>query len=658
MKVLKEKIKKITAGAVLLIALGCMLVSMLGTWVLATDFFTAKETVYNVTMAELAAMIDENNAAYGKDIPVDFTRDPNYWYNFSFIVYKPENATPENPAPLVGCSHGGSSRKELQQPFYLELVRRGFVVISIDKGGNGATDTGISTPDVSGDGHGMLPAVEFGMSLPYVDETRVGITGHSAGNNACVNTLNILNAEGSEHRIRAYVSGDGTSDVARLTSEQTHDMVLTVGECKYGEFNNGMHVGTSDQGKHILNLFYPGFREESIPNGQWFTKEGAVASPEPGQPIEAENAVVFYEPSIIHVSWYFNQTAVASVIDGMYAGLGTPSGAQVIASSNTVWQLAAALGLLGIIGFFMLPFALVPLLLKRKVFSGVIRTLPSNETLGELKKLSTWLPMLVFFVPMMIITYQVYRHYTATASRYMNTSVYAAAMSTNGAAMNGLIMGIVMIGLLFVVWFLQSIFARVNKTTLQNNPFTNARLDSGSQFLKTVLLSFTVVFIMYSVVWFAFYVFHVDFHFWDWTITVTDLDHLYIILVKYFPIFALFYTVCALFNANTRFKDVPEWLSTMLCALFGAIPTAYLAWEQYSTVFTLEHVRFLDDVWVNMAACGAWKGIPLTILTTYLARYIYKKTGNVWLAGFINALIMLCYTSFVMNFYTDFMIPS
>lgn len=167
--------------------------------------------------------------------------------------------------------------------------------------------------------------------------------------------------------------------------------------------------------------------------------------------------------------------------------------------------------------------------------------------------------------------------------------------------MNGLIMGIVMIGLLFVVWFLQSIFARVNKTTLQNNPFTNARLDSGSQFLKTVLLSFTVVFIMYSVVWFAFYVFHVDFHFWDWTITVTDLDHLYIILVKYFPIFALFYTVCALFNANTRFKDVPEWLSTMLCALFGAIPTAYLAWEQYSTVFTLEHVRFLDDVWVNMA---------------------------------------------------------
>ena len=131
MKVLKEKIKKITAGAVLLIALGCMLVSMLGTWVLATDFFTAKETVYNVTMAELAAMIDENNAAYGKDIPVDFTRDPNYWYNFSFIVYKPENATPENPAPLVVCSHGGSSRKELQQPFYLELVRRGFVVISI-----------------------------------------------------------------------------------------------------------------------------------------------------------------------------------------------------------------------------------------------------------------------------------------------------------------------------------------------------------------------------------------------------------------------------------------------------------------------------------------------------------------------------------------------
>lgn len=657
MKAFAHKLKSISARAVLLIALGCMLVSTLGTFLLATDFFTAKEEVYNVTMAELAGMIDQNNATYGKDIQVHFTRNSNYWYNLSFIVYKPRNATPENPAPLVVCSHGGSSRKELQQPFYLELVRRGFVVISIDKGGNGATDTGISNVEVSGDGHGMLPAVEFGMSLPYVDETRVGITGHSAGNNACVNTLNILNAEGSTQRVRAYVSGDGTSDVARLTSEQTHDMILTVGECKYGEFNNGLHVGTSEQGKQILGLFYPGFTKEAIPNGQWYTAEGPVAAPTVGEAIDAENAVVFYEPPIIHVSWYFNQTAVAAVIDGMYAGLGTPAGAQPLPSSNTVWQLAAALGLLGLIGFFMMPFPLVSLLLKRKVFSGVVRPLPAQESLPQLKKPSVWIPMIAFFIPMMVISYQVYRHYTSTASRYMDTSIYAAAMSTNGAAMNGLIMGIVLIGLLMVVWFLQSLFARRAKTTIAS-PFENARLDSGSQFLKTSLMAFTIIFIMYTVVWAAFYLFNVDFHFWDWTITVTDLDHLYIILVKYFPIFAMFYTVSALFNANTRFKDVPEWLSTLLCALFGALPCAYLAWEQYSTVFTQGHVRFLDDVWVNLAACGAWKGVPLTILTTYLARYIYKKTGNVWLAGFTNALIMLCYTSFVMNFYTDFMLPS
>lgn len=658
MQKITNKFKKATAKTVLFIALGCMLVSMLGTWLLATDFLSAEEKAYNVTMAELADMIDENNAAYGKNVPVDFSRNPYNWYNFSFIVYKPRNATPENPAPLVVCSHGGSSRKELQQPFYLELVRRGFVVISIDKAANGASDTGLSAVDVSGDGHGLLPAVEFGMSLPYVDETKVGVTGHSAGNNACVNTILITNAEGSEHRIRAYVSGDGTSDVVRLTPEQTCDMVLTVGECRYGEFNNGLHVGTSDQGKQIIQQFDPNFSEDTIPNGQWYTAEGPVSAPATGQEIDSENAVIFYEPSIIHVSWYFNQTAVAAVIDGMYAGLGTPASASVIASDNTIWQLAAALGLLGMIGFFMLPFALVPLLLKRKTFEGVAQPLPSTGTLGELKKPATWIPMIAFFVPMAVITYQVYKHYTSTASRYLDTSVYAAAMGTNGAAMNGLIMGVVMIGLLFVVWFLQAMFARMSKTTMEGNPFSNAKLNSVSQFLKTTLLAFSVVFIMYTVVWFAFYVFNVDFHFWDWTITVTDLDHLYIILVKYFPIFALFYTVCALFNANTRFKDVPEWLSTLICALFGLIPTAYLAWEQYSTVFTEGHVRFLDDVWVNLAACGAWKGIPLTILTTYLARFIYKKSGNVWLAGFVNALIMLCYTSFVMNFYTDFMIPA
>ena len=79
MKAFAHKLKSISARAVLLIALGCMLVSTLGTFLLATDFFTAKEEVYNVTMAELAGMIDQNNATYGKDIQVHFTRNSNYW---------------------------------------------------------------------------------------------------------------------------------------------------------------------------------------------------------------------------------------------------------------------------------------------------------------------------------------------------------------------------------------------------------------------------------------------------------------------------------------------------------------------------------------------------------------------------------------------------
>lgn len=651
-----KKAKKLSAKVLLCIAVGLMLVSMVGTWLMATNFLTTKETVYNVTMGELAAMIDENNAVTGRDIQVHFTRMPFYWYNFSFIVYKPANATAENPAPLVVCSHGGSSRKELQQPFYLELARRGFVVISIDKSGNGATDTGLDSKDISGDGHGMLPAVEFGMSLPYVDASRVGVTGHSAGNNACVNTLEILNAEGSNQRIRAYVSGDGTSDVVRLTPEMARDLVLTVGECKWGEFNNGQQVIKSPSGKQIMGLFYDGFTEDVIPEGQWYTAAGPVAAPAAGQAIDAERAVAFYEPDAIHVSWYFNSKAVGAVIDGMYAGLGAPAGAKVLPSSNQTWQIAAALGLMGMVGFFMMIFPLVSLLRRTKLFKGVIRQIPEDEGLGELKKPSTIIPMLVFFVPMMIITYQVYKHFTSTASRYMNTQVYAAAMGTNGAAMNGLIMGVILMGLLVVMYFAQRLMAVRTGAEVQS-PFRFAALDSVKQFFTTLLMAFTVVFIMYIPVYIAFYVFNVDFHFWDWTITVTDWDHLYIIITKYLPIFALFYLAGALFNVNTRFKDVPDWASTLLCAVLSALPCAYLALEQYGTIATTGHVRFLDDVWVNLSACGAWKGIPLTVLTAYTARYIYKKTGNVWLAGFVNGMVMLCYTSFVMNFYTDFMMP-
>ena len=48
-------------------------------------------------------------------------------------LYLPKTATAENPAPGIVCSHGNYNNKEMQDANFVELSRRGFVVLAIDQ---------------------------------------------------------------------------------------------------------------------------------------------------------------------------------------------------------------------------------------------------------------------------------------------------------------------------------------------------------------------------------------------------------------------------------------------------------------------------------------------------------------------------------------------
>lgn len=68
----------------------------------------------------------------------------------------------------------------MQNGNFVELAKRGYVVVSIDMYGHGDSDyTTLKTNFSSGTG--MYDAVKLVADLPYVDATRIGVTGHSAG---------------------------------------------------------------------------------------------------------------------------------------------------------------------------------------------------------------------------------------------------------------------------------------------------------------------------------------------------------------------------------------------------------------------------------------------------------------------------------------------
>ncbi len=96
-------------------------------------------------------------------------------------LQKPNYATTTDPLPGVVVIHGSQQNKEWVMAFGIELARRGFVVLTIDANGHGNSETG------TGSG---AAALDYITSLGYVDDTQVGLIGHSMGGGIAWSALN------------------------------------------------------------------------------------------------------------------------------------------------------------------------------------------------------------------------------------------------------------------------------------------------------------------------------------------------------------------------------------------------------------------------------------------------------------------------------------
>ena len=112
---------------------------------------------------------------------VTFVTDSGHELDALLLV--PENATVENPAPAIVVSHGWYNNREMQDLNYVEYARRGYVVISISMYGHGDSEVIESGTwwDDENNANGLYDAVKYVSRLPFVDASRIGVTGHSNG---------------------------------------------------------------------------------------------------------------------------------------------------------------------------------------------------------------------------------------------------------------------------------------------------------------------------------------------------------------------------------------------------------------------------------------------------------------------------------------------
>ena len=641
-----------SAKSWLCIALILCLLSMVGTACMQGNWGKTDVKTYYVTTAELADMIRSNNAETGKNIQIHFTEDSVA--QFSFMTLIPDNATEENPVPAIICAHGGANTKEMQMNGYIELARRGFVVITIDMAEHGYSDAAID--GLTGGSYGMLAAAEYAMSLPCVDETQIGVTGHSMGNQACFFTINALNTAESNQRISAWVQGAGSMYAPQMTEETTRGLIWTMSVDKYDEFDtmyfSSANILETDLGKGVIKIVYPGFNDAVISDGQWYTPVGPIEDAKPGEALAVDTAVCMTNPSITHPAFHFSKTGTAITINGFYDAFGVPNGAKYIASDKQVWQIMVAFELLGLFGFFMMVFPLVSMLSETKFFAGIKRDVVDRKSLRSLKDPRELLVLAATLIASAIFSFYSYIKLYPLGNTLLNINVYAANDVPNGIGIWTLACGSFACAMMLLGYGVRKLLYYKERDSV-TNPFAFASLDSVNQFLRSALFAIVVVGIMYIPVYVARYVFNADFRICSLIIMAGGIEKWPLVFCKYVPIWLTFYIPNAIMIAGTRYKDVPDWVTAVICSVSNCIALVIFLFKQYGTLF---NTGALWNGSCGMAGIVAFAIIPCLAYAAFSAQYIYKKTGNVWVAGFINGTLMCCSTLFATRFMTDFVL--
>ncbi len=98
----------------------------------------------------------------------------------SGILFVPKQASKDNKLPGIVLTHGYLNNRELQLPFAIELARRGFVVLTVDREGHGNFEnTGSQNAMMAT--RGLYESAKYLYNLDFVDKSQIGISGHSMG---------------------------------------------------------------------------------------------------------------------------------------------------------------------------------------------------------------------------------------------------------------------------------------------------------------------------------------------------------------------------------------------------------------------------------------------------------------------------------------------
>ena len=154
------------------------------------------------------------------------------------------------------------------------------------------------------------------------------------------------------------------------------------------------------------------------------------------------------------------------------------------------------------------------------------------------------------------------------------------------------------------------------------------------QILIALLIAVIVVGGVYGITFLVEFLLRVDFRLWTYAIKPFGKEHL-VAFTKYLPFFFLFYLINSVSVVATTGHD-KTWKGTLKAVVFNILGVTLLLAIHYGQLFITGTAKWPGQA-LNMIL--VWAIVPTLGLAAWITRKSYLKTGNIWTAVFINALL-------------------
>jgi len=547
-------------------------------------------------------------------------------YSMSAYLFVPKTATAESPAPAIVTSHGYLNNKEMSDANYVELARRGYVVLAIDQPNHG--DSEITSDFFILKPSGVYQGALALSRMPFVDAHRIGVTGHSMGAWS-VNAAVAQDNANETHLIAAVLLNcndpmyqDDAGGFANPYGTRPAGVISAV----YDEF-----FGTSKDaaGNPLSSPYFM-----ATPCAQSFLHFGAdptgLDTREAYQyytdTVDGQQTFrVIYRPEIIHPWSHFSARSESYVIDFFEKALGAPN---PIASGNQVWQWKEAFNFVGLIGMVLFLCSFGSVLLGTPAFAELRAATPvaPHKTADKKAALWFWLSLLAGAV--------------FGSVSYLFFLTKGTAMAVSQTESMGLGLWSTACGLFCILSMVVYYFAYGKKHGVDLTDI-GVRMPAR-KLVRGILLGLLVAAAGIACVFAEDFFFKSDFRLWTLAFKAFDAP-----ILKYWPYMLLFVTYYVAASVATNcfnYNEIGKKWNGILCAVFAAVPALVLPWIQYITYYSTKHMAWFqrDMSSPNYPMFILWLFPMVLILfgTTLVTRYFYKRTKNPYIAGVINAVLV------------------